>query len=134
MISARSGIAEFLDEVTLTSFGGAGVVVELARPSGPLVVSFSFVSDDEVEDVAVRSLPATSGLALELVNFDTADGRGSAWPVPLCEEGSWTIYLHFRVWKYGKTPDRTVHFTFYRAQTGQVFHEGAPGGPFSVKT
>jgi hypothetical protein len=134
MISARSGIAELLGEVTLTTFGGAGVVVELPRASGPLVVSFSFVSDEDVEDVAVRSLPATSGLALELVNFDTADGRGSAWPVPLREEGVWTIFLHFRVWKFGKTPDRTVHFTFYRAQSDQVFHEGTPGGPFSVKT
>ena len=94
MISARSGIAELLGEVTLTTFGGAGVVVELPR----------------------------------------ASGRGSAWPVPLREEGVWTIFLHFRVWKFGKTPDRTVHFTFYRAQSDQVFHEGTPGGPFSVKT
>lgn len=134
MISARSGVADVLAQMTMTTFGGAGVVVELARSTGPVVVALSFVTDSSVPDVEVRTLPASSGVALELVNFDADDGRGSAWPVPLKNEGDSTIYLHFRVWRYGKSPDRTVHFTFFKALSKQVCHEGPPGGPFSVRT
>jgi hypothetical protein len=62
----------------------------------------------------VSSHPIDDGVALELVNFDGVEGRGTSLPALLAEVGPDLVFLHFRVFRWGRTPDRTVHWTFYR--------------------
>jgi hypothetical protein len=84
-------------------------------PPHPLTVRLTFAADPEVSDVAVRTLPAEPGTwHFQLIHFDKPDGRGSAEPVLLGETADGLLFFHFRVSRFGRSPDRTVHFTFYR--------------------
>ena len=59
-------------------------------------------------------------LSLRLVNFGGTAGRGSAQPVLLSETPRDLLFFHFRVFRYGRTDDHTVHYTFYRVAKDQV--------------
>ncbi len=47
------------------------------------------------------------------MNFDGPEGRGSADPVLVADVADDLVFLHFRVFRHGRTADRTVHYTFY---------------------
>lgn len=113
-VRITSGPAVVLACGEATTFGGAGLELVLDPPHA-LTVRLSFTADPEVAGVAVRALPAEPGSwHFELVHFDKPDGRGSAEPVLLGETADGLVFLHFRVSRFGRSADRTVHFTFFR--------------------
>ena len=111
---AASGPARVVDTGMVTTFGGFPLVLGIERPA-LLEVELRFTTDPLVADVAVRPIGGGGGARViwELVNFDGPDGRGSAAPVLVAEHGQSNIFLHFRVFRFGRTEDRTVHYTFY---------------------
>lgn len=111
----RSGPARVLASGSVTAFAAHPLRFDL----GPAAVVLRFTTAPDVEDVAVRAATAEDGaIVLELINFDGADGRGSAVPVPLGEVEGGMLYLHFRVFRFGRTEDRTVTYTFYLSAEG----------------
>ena len=128
-LSIISGVAEVLHSTVVTTFGGMGAKVTLNLSGRDILVEVNFESDVKVEDVAVNPHYTDDGLSLTLINFDGDDGRGSAWPVPVTAVGENTIFLHFRVFKYGRSPDRTLHLTFYSVANVDFSYLGPPGGP-----
>lgn len=113
-VRISSGPAEVLACGEVTTFGGAGLELVLDPPHA-LTVRLSFAADPAVADVAVRTLPSAPGSwHFELVHFDKPDGRGSAVPVLLGETADGLLFFHFRVSRFGRSEDRTVHYTLYR--------------------
>lgn len=109
-----------------TTFAGHGLNLSLEGEGARAEVRLTFVADPEVPDVAVRSTLAEHGYDLECVNFDGADGRGSAVPVFLGGIGTTGVFFHFRVFRHGRSDDRTVHYTFYEVPDAVI---GPPEDP-----
>lgn len=118
-VSVRSGPAAVIGSGSATVFWSNDLVFGVDYGGIPFTVTMGFVSDPAV-GVEVRTSWPGGGLRFDLVNFDGADGRGSAAPVLITEVGEELIFLHFRVFRYGMTPDRTVHWTFYAAPKAEV--------------
>lgn len=123
-VAARSGPAQVISAGSITTFEGNGLALEVRQPEGQLRLELSFRTDPAVEDVAVDSTFGDAGVSLVLTNFDKADGRGSARPVLLGVLGPDALYFHFRVHRYGRTPDRTIHYTVYRVAGGATDTSG----------
>ena len=117
-VVAQSGPAHVIAAGSVTTFEGSGLTLWIEQPEGRLRLTLSFRTDPAVEDVAVEPTFEDDGATLVLTNFDRADGRGTAHPVPLGHFGGDAILFHFRVHLYGRTPDRTVHYTIYRVVKG----------------
>lgn len=128
-VAVRSGPARVLAAGTVTGFAGCPVHLEVSEPDGALAVELVFRTDADVADVAVEPVYHEGGVRLLLTNFDRADGRGSAHPVLVGQLADDLVMLHFRVHRFGRTPDRTVHFTVYRVAAAAVRFEVGPGGP-----
>jgi hypothetical protein len=107
-----SGPARVITSGTATTRLGAGVRFEL-DVSPPLVVELELDSDPDDPAIQVRARNTEEGHRFTLLNFDDATGRGTARPIHLGYREEGAIELHFRVFRYGDTPDRTVHYTFY---------------------
>ncbi|MCB9677480.1 MAG: hypothetical protein H6737_20395 [Alphaproteobacteria bacterium] len=118
-ISVRSGEAKVVDCGTVTGFMGHPIVLDIQDPVD-LVVEFDFYTNEDVEDVAVAVSSFGNQMRLECTNFDKADGRGSAQPVLVGEVGDTLVFLHFRVWLYGRTDDRTLHYTLFSVKKDDV--------------
>ncbi len=116
----RSGPADVIDTGMVTTFGGGDLALTVGMPEGSWVVELAFLSDSSTSDVSVGTTELASGIRFECVNFDDADGRGSAVPVLLGELGDDLVFFHFRVFRFGRTEDRTVHYTVYRAKKVDV--------------
>ena len=115
-LTVISGPATVIASGSATCFGGCGLAMRQLVDGEPFDLELLFTSDPEVEDVAVHPESLDHGLRLHCVNFDDATGRGSAVPVALGALGEdEVVFVHFRVFRYGRTDDRTVHYTFYRA-------------------
>ena len=110
-----SGPATVLANGSVTTFLGSGVSLRLVEGGQPFELALSFQSDPDQEGVRIDLEDTPLGLRLTCVNFDGADGRGTAVPVVLGNIGEDLVFAHFRVSLFGKTADRTVHYTFYRA-------------------
>lgn len=119
-IEIRSGPGRVIASGEATTFGGQPLRFDLTLDECPLAVEMAFRSDPSVSDVAVESARVEALLRFDLVNFDGPDGRGSARPVLLGEIGDALVFLHFRVFRWGRTDDRTVHYTFYRVAKPDV--------------
>ena len=115
----ESGPAQVIEGGVVTTFGGNNLVLVLELPEDNLVVELCFDRDASGEP-AVHTHETEVGWRLSCVNFDDPAGRGSALPVLLGELGDDLVFLHFRVFRYGSTPDRTVHYTFFRAAKARV--------------
>jgi hypothetical protein len=113
-VRIRSGPAEVIAHGTVTAFAGNPLRMELSLPERLFVLDLGFRSEQGSSEPRVEGRPTPEGHAFELYNFDSAAGRGTALPVVLEELGEDALLLHFRVFLYGKTIDRTVHYTFYR--------------------
>jgi hypothetical protein len=109
-----SGPATVIASGEATTFAGCGLHFGFEVDRVPFTLNMTFSTDDAVEDVAVQVTSTEHGLALHCTNFDDASGRGSAVPVLLGPVEDDLIFVHFRVLRFGKTEDRTVHYTFYR--------------------
>lgn len=118
-IAIESGPARVLASGEATCFMGRDLVLRIAEPVD-VVVELSFTSDPNVPDVAVDVTTFANHLRFQCVNFDHADGRGSAEPVLLGEAGHRLVFMHFRVFRWGRTIDRTVHYTIYSVDKDAV--------------
>lgn len=118
-----SGPARVLAAGTVTTWFGHPLELRLELPEGPLRVSLAFRTDPD--DPKVRVLPTRhlGGWHFEAVNFDTNEGRGTSEPALLGAFGTDLVFLHFRAFRYGQTPDHTVHYTFHRVPAA---HAAAP--------
>ena len=114
-VEIQSGPAQVLASGSATCFLGEGLVLAISADDRRYALALDFSSDPSVPDVAIETVATDDGLRLHCVNFDSVDGRGSAVPVALGACGDDVIFIHFRVFRYGRTADRTVHYTFFRA-------------------
>ena len=120
-VRITSGPARVVDHGTVTAFWGAPIELRVAiAASGTLRVSFSFDRDPSLDGVRASAAPADDGMDFRLTNFDSAEGRGSAQPVLIGEIGDTLIFLHFRVFLYGRTDDHTLHYTVFEAAKDDV--------------
>jgi hypothetical protein len=118
-ITLKSGPATVLTSGSATCFMGHPLTLQLDDPLD-LTVQFAFRTDPAVEDVAVEVTTEPNAMTLLCTNFDAPDGRGSAQPVLVGELEHRLVFLHFRVFRYGRTEDRTVHFTLYEVEKSAV--------------
>ena len=116
----RSGPARVVASGMATTFWGYDLTFQVDEGEVPFTITLAWVADPEVDQLQVRTAWPSGGLRFELVNFEGAEGRGTAEPVLLTEVGDEVIFLHFRVFRYGRTQDWTVHYTFYAASKGDV--------------
>ena len=118
-IAIHSGPARILGSGTTTAFMAHPLRFDIGAPFD-LKVELAFRSDPSTPDVAVETQTGAAQVTLHCTNFDRADGRGSAVPVLLGEVDQLLLFLHFRVFRYGRTDDRTVHYTFYAVAKDSV--------------
>ena len=128
MLSIWSGPARVLADGAVTTFGAHPLYFELDRGDGALgagassnvALGIRFLTDSDDPNPRVQSVALEDGFRLDLVNFDGVDGRGSAQPVLLSEWGDDLVFLHFRVFRFGRSEDRTLMYTFYRVAKDAV--------------
>lgn len=118
-IAIHSGPARILGSGAATAFMAHPLRFQVGPPF-ELTIELRFRTDPSVPDVAVETETDALHVVLHCVNFDQADGRGSAVPVLLGEVDQLLLFLHFRVFRYGRTDDRTVHYTFYAVAKDSV--------------
>lgn len=118
-IAIESGPARVLACGSATCFMGRDLVLRISEPVD-LVVEFAFTSRPELTDVAIDVTTFANHVRFTCANFDQPDGRGSAEPVLLGEAGHRLVFLHFRIFRYGRTDDRTVHYTLYSVDKSDV--------------
>lgn len=59
------------------------------------------------------------GIKLVLRNFGDATGEGTVSPLKLGTLEGLQLYVHFRIFRVGKTP-RVIHYTFYQRDDAAV--------------
>lgn len=119
-VRARSGPATIVASGMATTFGGSPLELKLGLEEGAIGVELVFVDDPDTAGLSVATEELESGMRLTLVNFDSADGRGSALPVLIGSLEADLVFLHFRVFRFGRSADHTVHYSFYRARKEDV--------------
>jgi len=122
-LDLRSGPARVIAAGEVTTFFGNDLTLELRDEAFQHTITLRFLTDPTAVGVAVRTPPVDADaaqLVLELVNFDDDSGRGSAEPVLLGAFGEDLLFLHFRAFRFGKTPDHTVHYTVFVASQEAV--------------
>jgi hypothetical protein len=118
-----SGPAIVVSSGQATTFCGHPLVVTVELDEGPFVVEWVF---EEGTVAAVNSEKMVGGRRLRCVGLDDRPGRGTGTPAELVTLGADQIFLHFRVFRWGETLDRTVHWTMYRVEGGAMEARG-PG-------
>lgn len=131
-VEIQSGPARVLFAGAVTAFAGQPVRLSVDLPEGERIVELYFSSSSDPEQLAVQPHYHEAGVQLLLVNFDRADGRGSAHPVLVADLGEELLMCHFRVHRYGRTPDRTVHLTLYRVPARAIAFADGPGTAIRV--
>lgn len=120
---SHSGPARVVASGEVTSFFGHPLAIRFDLPEGPLHVSFAFKPGQEPHaDSELRD----DGWAFTLSGFDDDRGRGSAEPVLLGELADDLVFLHFRAFRFGETPDHTLHYTCFRVPKADVGWEPTP--------
>lgn len=115
----ESGPATVIEAGTVTTFAGHPLTLLVQLPEDRLVVELVFTDGDGGEP-SVETAHTDVGVRLQCTGFDDASGRGTAEPMLLGELGEDLLFLHFRVFRYGTTRDRTVHFTLFRTTKDRV--------------
>lgn len=119
-VTLRSGPAAVLASGEVTTFFGHPLEAFVVLDDVVLRIVLRFVEEPEHDGVRIDHTPLPDGHAYTLVNVDDAAGRGSAEPVLLGAVGDDLVFLHFRAFRYGRTPDHTVHYTLYRVPQSDV--------------
>ena len=122
-----SGPAEVLSTGSVTTFAGHPLRLGLTIDGSDWFLELCFEDDPSVEQMTAQTSILDGGVRIRCVNFDDLAGRGSATPVLLGEVGSHLLFLHFRVFRYGSSVDRTVHYTVYRVDKAAVDWTPASG-------
>lgn len=112
-MAVRSGPARVLTSGQATTFRGHGLAVELEDPAFRVVFAFA-----DGEEAGVAMDPFEGGVTLTCVGLDDRPGRGSAEPVAVGQVGATVLWLHFRVFRWGASDDRTVHWTVFAVDAG----------------
>lgn len=107
----NSGPARIVASGEATTFFGHPLQIRLDLPEGPLHVAFTFAPGPTPQ---VTTDLSDAGWTFALSGFDDDAGRGSAEPVLLGELGTDLLFLHFRAFLFGATPDHTLHYTCFR--------------------
>ena len=115
-----SGPAEVLSTSSVTTFAGHPLRLGLTIDGSDWFLELCFEDDPATEAMEAQTSILDGGVRIRCVNFDDLAGRGSATPVLLGEVGSHLLFLHFRVFRYGSSVDRTVHYTVYRVDKAAV--------------
>lgn len=110
-ILVSTGPGKVLDWGFVTLWGPE---LDLTISEEDFVLTVRFVFHSDGGSLAVATEFSEDALLLHCHNFDGADGRGSARPVLLGEADEDLFFLHFRIFRFGETEDRTVHYTVYR--------------------
>ena len=116
----QSGPARVVETGIATTFGGHPLLMVLELGDDNLVVELQFSTDPSLFEAAVHADSTDVGYVIRCVNFDDDSGRGSATPVLLGELDEDLVFLHFRAFRFGNSPDHTVHYTFYRVSKQRV--------------
>lgn len=123
-----SGPASVVAHGEATTFCGHPLVIGFELLDGSdFAVELRFRTDPADPALRVNPTAVEGRLSLACINFDAADGRGSALPVWLTLRDGTAYFLHFRVFRYGRTDDHTVHYTIYavpEAHVPRVLAEG----------
>lgn len=117
----QSGPARVVAAGQVTGFFGHPLELRVDLSEGPLHVAFTFRDGPEVR---ADTRMDDTGWTVELTGIDDASGRGSAEPMLLGALGTDLLFLHFRAFRFGTTPDRTVHYTFFRVAKDSVGWRG----------
>ncbi len=116
----ESGPAQVLHSGIVTTFGGNPLQMIVPLPGDTLAVQWHFEQDREVHGAAFDCQATDTGYRIVCTNIEDAAGRGSSDPVLLGELGPDLFFVHFRVFRFGDTPDCTLHYTFFRADKETV--------------
>lgn len=116
----QSGPARVVDSGVATTFGGHPLVLVLELGEDNLVVELRFTTDPTSLEASVHADSTDVGYVIRCVNFNDGSGRGSATPVLLGELDEDLVFMHFRAFRHGNSPDHTVHYTFYRVRKERV--------------
>lgn len=129
-VSLESGPARVVASGQATTFFGAPLRVALDLDGlGQYGIEFH-LREEPSGDLRVDSTIEPSRLVLDLVNFRDVVAKGSGAPVLLGEARGTLYFLHFRVWRVGRTPDATLHFTILAASRADVgWVDAAPPEP-----
>lgn len=120
MASIQSGPARVADSGVVTAFMGFPLSIQTPIEGYRFGVEMRFRADASVDDVQVSSEFVDGMLILDLVNFDSEVGRGSSRPVLIGQTEREAVFFHFKVFRYGATEDRTVHYTFFAANKEEI--------------
>lgn len=123
-----SGPARIVESGLVTAFMGNPLKLKLDAGAS---VELVFEATPDQPDVRVETEWTQEGICFHCYNFDDESGRGSREPALLGEWGEDLLFFHFRVFLWGTTADRTVHYTFYLVNKEDVSWEpeaGADGG------
>jgi len=104
---------------------GNPLVLQMVCGALSTTVQFNFVGQEG--EFNVSSSRTDAGWEFTVHNATSATGRGTARPVLLNQSAHELLFLHFRVFLYGNTPDHTVHYTFFAADKAAVGWQPAPG-------
>lgn len=111
--SLTSGGAKVVASGEVTTFDGQALELAAGDDARTFVIRWDFIEDLQQPGPNVLSTLTRDSLALTCVNFDNHSGRGSSVPVLCARFGDEYLFLHFRVFRYGRTNDRTLHYTLY---------------------
>jgi len=110
-----SGPVRVVASGQVTTFEGHPLTLRFAS----LTIKFRFY-DDPAQDGPLARLDAVTDpgeVLVHCVNFDTAEGRGTRTPLEI--PGELPRWLHFRLFRFGQSPDRTLHYTLYGSIGGE---------------
>jgi hypothetical protein len=118
-IRIQSGPAQVVEHGTVTACWGNSIFLEVEISDSKTAVELIFDESGE-GDAAIDTEYTESGVRLQCRRFGQARGRGSSEPVLLGELEDSLLLFHFRVFRYGKSVDRTVHYSFFRVMKDHV--------------
>ena len=116
-VVSRSGPASIVASGQITTFAGHPLELTLVVDNDlEYLIEWSFEHDEAVSDVDVLLKHLPSSIRFVCVNFDKADGRGTSKPVAILGHGDHTFWIHFRIFRFGKTKDRTIHYSIFKTK------------------
>jgi hypothetical protein len=106
-----SGPATVVSSGEATTFQGHPLLVTFDLAEGPFVLEWVFEAGEEA---AVLGEEIPGGRRFRCVALDDRPGRGTQSPSPVGQVGGDDLLVHFRVFRWGRTDDFTVHWTVFR--------------------
>jgi len=113
-VTLASGRADIIGHGMATTFEGAPLLIGLSDGSHGIFVRFVFRTDENAPTDQAQIYRLEDRLDVEMVNYQTLEGKGSSTPLWLNDWDGFRYYIHFRAFRFGQTEDVTVHYTFYR--------------------